>query len=252
MRLSPRFVSALLAPILVATQLPAQTSAVSEAPSAQDLQLRVTEAASSARAPKGLVLSVTAANGSPVADAAVVVRLPDTEPTGTFRDGTHAMVLYTDQSGHVNVTGIQWSPGTGVVAIRATATKGTSHAGILIQEELTPASSKLAPAQLAPAPGTLPDAVVPLPKPPPLTAADAGAIARPLQSQAEPSVSVTSAAPGESRHSSKTKWIILAAIAAAAGGAGVAMMGKKSGSSAVAAPGLSIGAGTVSVGQPPH
>ena len=151
-----------------------------------------------------------------------------------------------------------------MVALRVTATKGTAHAGILIQQMLPAVSS---PGALAlPVPQTLtfalPPTTTPLPLAPPIeteplaktitpgqpATATASPVARPSIQNPEPAVSVTSASPGESKHSSKTKWIILAAVAAGAAGAGIAMMGKKSSTPAPTGSGLSIGPPTVSVG----
>jgi hypothetical protein len=212
-------------------------------------------------------MEVTDSRGAAVADAAIVLRLPDTDPTGSFADASHAAIAYTDQAGRATLAGIQWASTPGIVAIRATASKGTAHAGILIQETLIPATLGVPthPVQAAP-PDALPPNVssLPLPSPPhvgvepvsktiapgqPPAAAPSLAQSRPPVT-AEPSVSVTSGAQGERKHSSKTKWIILAAIAAAAGGAGVAMSGKKSSSSSSTAPGISIGPPSVSVGHP--
>ena len=68
--------------------------------------------------------------------------------------------------------------------------------------------------------------------------------------QADRSVSVTSASPGEAPHKSHAKWFIIAAIAAGAG-VGVAMAGKGGkGSPSSPVPSLSIGTPSISVGQP--
>ncbi len=277
MKLLYRCVSIFLASILTLAPLPGQTQETPASPANaagfESLQVRLIDsgngtALAGSKTSRSFVVEVTDSKGSAVADAAVVLRLPDTDPTGTFADGSHAVIIYTDQTGRASINGIQWASTPGIVAIRATATRGTAHAGILIQETLTPVSSAPSaslPAQAAPA-EALPPAVSDLPQPAPPHVeiehlsktiapgqpASAAPSLSPLHPQvaSEPSVSVTSAAPGESKHSSKTKWIILAAIAAAAGGAGVAMMGKKSSSSTSTAPGISIGPPTVSVGHP--
>jgi hypothetical protein len=275
MRLIPRFVSLLLTPILIVGPLSAQTPTVSPAlPSnavrSEALQLRLVEGESTAvpagsRAVTGFLLEVVDSNGTAVADAALVFRLPDADPTGTFADGSHAAVAYTDTTGRANIAGIQWSATPGVVAIRVTASRGTAHAGILIQQTLAPVSmgavapgvSQMAANALSPA-----AALVSLPVPPPFDAQALAKLSPPTQSvtvtprlhastevqNPEPAVSVTSASPGESKHSNKTKWIILLAAVAAGAGVGVAMMGKKSTASAATVPGISIGPPTVSVG----
>jgi hypothetical protein len=217
------------------------------------------------RAVQEFLIEVTGSNGAAVPDAAVTFRLPDAEPTGRFADGTHAAVAYTDQTGRARIDGIRWNAAPGTVAIRVTATKGTAHAGILIQQTLAPIGMAALPDPVSQTPTSVaPPTTTPLPLAPPIdTQLLAKAIppgqlataappidARPRLQNPEPAVSVTSASPGESKHSSKTKWIILAAVAAAGAGAGVAMMGKKSSASNPTAPGISIGPPSVSVGHP--
>ncbi|MGI9072075.1 MAG: hypothetical protein ACR2JB_12375 [Bryobacteraceae bacterium] len=276
MTLTSRVISLLLTPLLILGPLPAQTSAIpptsaTDTASSQALRLRIveggnTEVPAGSRAVQEFLVEVTGSNGAAVPDAAVTFRLPDAEPTGRFADGTHAAVAYTGLTGRAKIDGIRWNAAPGTVPIRVTATKGTAHAGILIQQTLAPVgmAAFAHPVSQTPAFSVLPPTATPLPLAPPfdtqllakaippeqLATAAPPPDARPAQQNPEPAVSVTSASPGESKHSSKTKWIILAAVAAAAGGAGVAMMGKKSSASNPTALGISIGPPTVSVGHP--
>ncbi|MFL6351540.1 MAG: hypothetical protein ACJ74Z_06790 [Bryobacteraceae bacterium] len=282
MTLIPRFISLLLTTTLILAPLAAQTSvAPLEAPTAatpsQVLQLRIVEGESSEvraglQATQAFVIEVTGPNGAAVPDAAVAVRLPDIDPTGRFADGTHAAVAYTDQSGRARLNRIRWDAAPGTVAIRVTATRGTAHAGILIQQTLTPVTTVAVADAVpethtsAPQPPATPLPVAPAferqplasdrePLPEVFAPGQPASPIPPRPAQAplqdpEPAVSVTSASPGESKRSSKTKWIILAAVAAAAGGAGIAMMGKKSSPSNPTGSGMSIGPPTVSVGHP--
>lgn len=249
MRLISRFVSLLLTPLLLVHGLPAQApggSASVAQDAAQDLQIRVvaSDASGTAR-----LIEVTNANGVGIADVAVVFRLPDSGPTGTFSDGTHAAVAYTDQGGRAAIPSIQWDSTAGKSSIRVSATKGTAHAGILVDQNRSGGSA---------GPELIPG-IVPLPTPPPAPVQQPGSIARvsgiPEQAPTpEPKVSITSATPQSEAHSGKTKWIVIAAIAVGAGvGVAMAMKGKSS-SSTTAATGLSIGApsGGGSVGAPPH
>lgn len=275
-RTSP-ILSAILTPLLVICPVWAQTPlslANSPLDSAmnQPIQLHMIEsdgpqAQVSSRGAKGITVQVTDSTGAGVPDAAVVFRLPDSGPTGIFTDGTHSAVAYTDGSGSAHVTGIQWNGTPGPLAIRVTATKGTSHAGILIEQTLS-SSMELAAATATPvAPvSALPSAPLPAPSTMPTpgairsTTTGASASAQDIkpasntsiaQVNSEPSVSVTSASPGTSAHSSKKKWLIIAAIAAGAGvGAAMAMKGKSSGASSTPASTLSIGSPTVSIGHP--
>ena len=290
MRRISRFVSLILAPILVIGPISAQTPVTGATPSSndappEDLQLRLIESDGAeipvnSHSTKGFLIQVTDSRGTAVPDAVVTMRLPDAAPSGKFADGTHAAVAYTDQTGRAKISGILWASTPGLVAIRATATKGTAHSGILIQLTLTssqvaavpppspqvtpeapppvelhadappivPASPPVEPkvevtalGQLAKAPDLRSTAISPKPAAAPLT---------PAQNE-QPAVSVVNAPGAEKAHSSKTKWIILAAVAAAAGGAGVAMMGKKSSSGASnTGPGISIGSPGISVGGP--
>lgn len=267
MKLFSQSLSIILASLLAAGQLPAQGSA--------SLQLHLLESdgssavAGSATA-KGFTVQVADEAGNGVADAAVVFRLPEAASTGTFADGTHAAVAYTDQSGRAHVSGIQWGSTAGTVGIKITATKGTAHAGILVEEMLTagitPVAVVAAPVPVVAAPISVPTAKTeerpepPAPKPNvsvrqpgTLDASDGLPAPKAAASAGAPSVSVTNDLKGQKIHSgsSKTKWIILAAVIAAGAGAGIAMAGKsKSGSSSSSSSGVTIGGPTVSVGTP--
>ena len=270
------FVSLVLTPILAISPVCGQTPLsptpqVSEAAAPQILQLHLVEGDNSfaqvgSRTVKGFTIQLTDAAGAPVVDAAITFRLPDSSPTGAFADGRHSAVVYTDTAGRANIAGIKWGETPGLVAIRVTATKGTSHAGMLIDQTLTsgtasaasgpalPASSTTLPVQPAvvaptqPVPAqTVDKTIAPASQDAPVARTSATPDAAP---QPERSVSVTSASPGEAPHKSHAKWFIIAAIAAGAG-AGVAIAGKGSKSSpSSSVPSLSIGAPSISVGQP--
>ena len=298
MRFSPRFLSLVLTPTLIFGPVSAQTSVVSPSASTAAipgaLQLKVEGDAADvpvgSRSAKGFVIEVNDANGSPAADAAITLRLPDSGPTGTFPDGSHAAVAYTDSIGHATVSGIQWGSNPGVVSIRVTANKGTAHAGTLIQQTLIAgneavlARPSVQPKAVLPEPFALPVPAdlsvappvqaypafqqLPSPPPPPADAlsranvvaprlADPGqpaqasaSLTAPSRLASEPSVSVSNSPNAGKSHSSKTKWVILAAVIAAGAGAGVAMMGKKSSSGTNSSGGVSIGPPVISVGHP--
>ncbi len=252
MRLIFRYLFLLFAAGLMAFPLSAQIP-----PAAPDLQLRLVGANNAQTAGgKGFTIEVTDVTGAGIPDAAIVFRLPDSVPTGTFPDGTHASVSYTDRTGRANIPNIQWSSTPGVVAIRVTATKGTAHAGILVEQTLTATAASSAPALepgvLATAEVGSPAFVVPLPQPPgpPAKLWDTQPIANPNPQapSAPPAVTVTGGSPNISTHSAK-KWIIIAAIAVGAG-VGVAMaMGHSKSSSNQTASTTSIGQPSLSVGQ---
>ncbi|MDQ2775084.1 MAG: hypothetical protein M3Y57_09235 [Acidobacteriota bacterium] len=261
-------VSLLLASLLIAGQLPAQSSA--------NLQIHLLDsdgpsAAAGSATSKGFTVQVADDSGNGVADAAVVFRLPETSASGIFADGTHAAVAYTDQNGRAHVSGIQWASAAGVVGIKVTATKGTAHAGILVEETLTGTVIPVVKTGLTvSAPVAEPAAVEPVkesakepmkePTPKPgisvrqpgtLDASGRLPLLKPTAPATSPGVSVTNGPNSEKIHSgSKTKWFILAAVIAAGAGAGIAMAGKSKSSSSTASTGVSIGGPSVSVGAP--
>ncbi|MBV9083307.1 MAG: hypothetical protein JOZ62_11560 [Acidobacteriaceae bacterium] len=278
MKLFVQSISVLLTGLLATGPISAQSAA------AQALQLRIIESDGTAmgaasQTAKGFTVQVTDNSGAGVPDAAVVFHLPDSGPTGSFSDGSHAAVSYTDETGTAHISGIRWGQIPGAVAIRVTATKGAAHAGMLLEQNLTssavPAAAsesaqKTEPAATAPAalpksePATTTDsaAVQPAAAPKPRTAIEPGipaarseriATAAAPSATLGPSVSIVNGPTGEKirSSSSKTKWIILAAIAAGAG-AGVAMMGKGKSSSSASSSSTSptIGTPSISIGQP--
>jgi hypothetical protein len=279
MRFSFQPLSVVLASILAVGPVSAQSPVSSFTAAGTNLQIHVVESDGAQVAPnshsvKGFVVDITDAAGAPVPDAAVVVRLPETGATGTFADGTHAAVSYTDQAGRAHISSIQWSSVSGSIPIKVTATKGSIHAGILIEQTLAaalaPKPAEQVVHQPAPAPPpisqdslsasseTKPEPALASPAPK-VTVQQPGAVGHPshaLSSSAAtsvaPMVSVTNGPTHQKVHSGggKAKWIILAAVAVGAG-AGVAMAGKgKSGSSSSPTPSISIGQPTISVGHP--
>ncbi len=233
---------------LIASALFAQTSILT------DLQIQLL---GNSRFEKGFTVEVTDATGAAVPDAAIVFRLPDSNPTGTFPDRTHASVAYTDRTGHATIPNIQWNPTPGLVAIRVSATKGIAHASILVEQTLTaiapgPSAPVLEPGVLATAESPASPLIVPLQQSPDAPAkfrdTQPSASPNPQAPSAPPAVTVTGGSPDISTHSAK-KWIIIVAIAAGAG-VGIAMaMGGKKGNSTTPASTLSIGTPSVSVGQ---
>jgi hypothetical protein len=267
--------------VLAAAPVPGQTPrvldgapALAPPPEAGLAQLHVVEndgaeTAAGSQSIKGITVEVSDASGGAVADAAVTVRLPDSGATGTFADGTHSTVAYTDIKGRAEITGIQWSSVAGSVPMRITATQGTSHAGVLLEKMLTqpvaaapPASEAVQSADvpevkemlanMPPAPSSPFD--MPVAKsgasgvtPQPGTPAHAALPNSTAQTQ-PPSVSVTTTgATGYHPHHGKGKWIIAAVVAAGAGGAMMAMHGKASAPAATVAP-LTIGTPSISIG----
>lgn len=267
------FTTLVLIPILVTAPLSAQQPPPAPTPEASvvnALQLRLVgdedNLAPTGSLAKGLVIAVTDGNGVPVPDAAIAFRLPDDGATGTFADGTHAAIAYTDQTGRARINDIHWGSTPGVVEMRVTVSKGVAHAGILLEETLTSSSSQPTRAQ------ALSNDAVParIPTPPPAVPAGTSSSSAPAQptitvqsaaapemtspnhltssSSDEPRITIASD-PAQKKHGGKGKWILLALVAAGAG-AGVAMAGHgKSKSSGSSAPGLSVGQPSISVGS---
>ena len=265
----PRITSFFLTPLLVVGPLFAQMPGSLQAPGnpgSNSLQLRVLEGDGATIAPgshsnKGLSVQVIDGNGTPVSDAAVVFRLPDTAVTGTFADGSHSAVAYTDATGNAHVSGIQWSSTPGPLTIRVTATRGTAHAGTLMEENLaaenlsaenranTPAvavrTESLAKEIAPPAPSAPKVQILNDIEPSNRTPRTFIPVIR--ESGTPPTISIVNDPRQKSNYggSSKKKWIIIAVAAAAGAGAFMAMH-EMGGSSA---PNLSIGAPTINIGH---
>lgn len=282
-----------LIPCLVISPIWAQSVPAASDPNSQasSLGLRVVEEPKTPGTPflppTRLTVQVQDENGRPVADAAVAFRLPDNALSGTFADGAHSAVAYTDASGVAHVDGIHWIASSGSVSVRITATKGNSHAGLLFEEKMSdsvvPTAAPAARAEVGsaippapvnapavPAPGIVATADQPkalaAPTPPEVAAitpaarpsvsisnfSKSGAAAsNSLPSSSEPSVSVSSSPGGYSNHSSLKKWLIWTAIAAAGAGAAFAFSGRSSSnsSSTTSSSTSTIGTPTINVGH---
>jgi hypothetical protein len=253
------FLSVVLVPLIAVLPIRAQ---LPPAPSGTEatLQLRMVESSANK-----FMVEVTDGAAVPAAGAAVAFRLPDSDPAGTFGDGSHAAVVYTDINGRAQVAGIQWNRASGVASVRITAARGAAHAGLIVEQPIAPnvvavpvANAVAQPAVAQPAvaqpavtqPGVLESPAAKIVQAEPLAIAHSGA-STPVAPAPPPSVSVTNtkASPGETVHSSK-KWLVVLLVAGAAGaGAAFAFKGKGA-SAAPAAPSLSIGNPSISIGHP--
>lgn len=138
------FLPVILIPSLIVSPIWAQTSpqfsSTAITSSAGTLELKVVNPdgskPSNLHANQALTVQVRDTNGAGVPDAAVAFRLPDTGLSGVFADGSHSAVAYTDTAGMAHVEGIRWSAVSGSVSIRITASKGNSHAGILLEQPM--------------------------------------------------------------------------------------------------------------------
>ena len=243
------FLSLVLIPLIAVLPIRAQ---LPPAPSNTEatLQLRMVESS-----PNKFAVEVVDGAAKPAAGAAVAFRLPDTDPSGTFADGSHAAVVYTDINGRAQIGGIQWNRSSGVASVRITAAKGAGHAGLIVEQPIAPnvvavPVAKAVPQPAVAQPGVLQPPPAKIVKAEPIAVAHSGA-STPVAPAPPPSVSVTNtkASPGETAHSSK-KWLVVLLVAGAAGaGAAFAFKGKGV-SAAPAAPSLSIGNPSISIGHP--
>lgn len=247
------FLSLVLIPLIAVLPIRAQLSSAPAGTEAT-LQLRIVESSANK-----FMVEVTEGASVPAAGAAVAFRLPDTDPAGTFADGSHGTVVYTDINGRAQVAGIRWNRSSGVANVRITAAKGAAHAGLIVEQPIAPNVVAVPVAKAVPQPAVAQPAVAQpgvlqspakIVKAEPIPVAHSGA-STPIAPAPPPSVSVTntSASPGETAHSSK-KWLVILLVAGAAGaGAAFAFKGKGA-SAAPAAPSLSIGNPSISIGHP--
>jgi len=220
---------------------------------------------------RGYAIQVTDSSGAPMAEAAVAMRLPDEGATGHFDGGLRAWVAYTDAAGLARFPVIQWEGSVGLAELRVTAAKGSSHAGLVIHEQVgteKSASVLIPPVPEAKAPKLAlppaPEISVETPQPAPALAdtlpmptsrsgaslplkPDLGSTAQTRASTPEPTVSITSSGTGAgSQGSNRKKWIVIAAIGAAAGLGGLLAL---SGHGGVTSKGASTG---VTFGTPTY
>jgi hypothetical protein len=199
---------------------------------------------------KGYAIQVTDSSGAPMADAAVAMRLPEEGATGHFDGGLRAWVSYTDTAGLARFPVIQWEGSVGLAELRVTAAKGSAHTGLIIQEQI--GTEKLASVLIPQAPEAkapkialppAPEISVETPQPAPALAdtlpmptsksgaavplkPDLASTAQTHASTPEPTVSITNSGTGAgTQGSSRKKWLVIAAIGAAAGLGGFLALG---------------------------
>lgn len=205
MKLFSRSVAVVLTPLLVVMPLWSQTAvptgiAPATEASVQTLQLRLLDndnpkATVNSQSAKGFTLQVVDPLGAPVSDAAIAVRLPDSGPTGAFADGSRSAVVYTDKEGRAQVGVIRWAATPGLVALRVTATKGDSHAGMLIEETLTAAAPVVPATAVAAALAPVTPAVVSPEVAARTVVTPVAAVSKPTVSVAQPVIPAPAPAP---------------------------------------------------------
>jgi hypothetical protein len=286
MRIFLRPLSILLSGLLaVGTCLEAQNAAPADISDVQELHIRIVEGTDAAQTPaQPITVAVTDGHGSPVSNATVLFRLPSDSPAGLFSDGSRVAVVYTDMEGRAAVKNIQWAASSGTAVVRVTASKGTAHAGLLIEQVLSksktsaalpraespaeqPAAAPAKPAGetakvVHPAPVGQPAAAGQPAQTPiaraskPIRISSDGTTLPSTSGSEEPTVQITTNRPvqltGASGKSKKWLWIGIGGAAAA--GMAFAFVGKGgAGSKSPGTPGappLSIGTPSVSIGHP--
>ena len=285
-------ISVVLVPLLVASPVWAQAPASKPlvpgrvAPKTTgQLQLRLVDSDGSrvvanTRTAKGIAVQVTDADGAPVSDAAVAFRFSESGASASFADGSHSAVAYTDAGGNAHIANFQWNGIAGTAALRITANKANSHAGLLIEQNLV--SGSPVPGVVAPpvsVPSSVPsneaeaaipetDAVATTPASiattlaahpsvpaPTIPSEYIGNPYHPARLGLAPAISIsnTGGRDEEYHSSSRKKWIILGIAAGAGIGIAFALMNAKSATSATgaaASSGVSVGTPTISIGHP--
>jgi hypothetical protein len=278
-----RFLAVLLAALTAVNPVWAQAKASyqqSEAGPQPTLRVRVVDdpglTLPNSTSLKGYAIQVTDSSGAPIADAAVALRLPEEGATGHFGEGLRAWVAYTDPAGLARFPIIQWEGSVGLAELRLTAAKGATHAGLLVQQQVgseklrslvlpATATAKAPPVALPPAP----EIAIETPQPSPALAdtlpmptSNSGAtipkesehtltpdLSSTVQTHAsapEPTVSITSSGSGAG-HGGRKKWLIIAAVGAAAGVGAVLALKGHAGGATTSSSGVSIGTPTISV-----
>lgn len=278
-----RFLALLLTALTTVNPVWTQTNAIrpsADADRQPALRVRIVDdpgpALPNSTAIKGYAVQITDSSGAPIADAAVALRLPEEGATGHFGSGLRAWVAYTDPAGVARFPVIQWEGSVGAAELRVTAAKGSVHAGLLVQQRVgaqlagipPPIMAKVqeAKVQKAPPPPPAPEIAMEAPQPDAALAdtlpmpvvksgaampKDGGHTQKPesvatVQTQ-EPAVSITNSGTGAGQGGSRKKWLIIAAIGAAAGiGVLLAVHGHGSSGKATST-GVTIGSPTITV-----
>jgi hypothetical protein len=192
------------------------------------LQIHVLEGengvfAASGRAVRPVTVRVTSETGAPVAGVAVSFRLPEDGVTGTFQNGLRTDMVLSGPDGRAVAPNIAWGPLAGQARIRVTAALEQARAGVLVPVYVSAAGGE--------------NTVV-------AGAAAGGGGGRPVWVEQQPN----QPQPQLRRTGSRTRWIL--ALAGGLGaGAAFALVKKPGASAAAAAPPLSVGQPSISIGR---
>ena len=222
------------------------------------LQIKVLEGEGAAH-PAGahisrpLTVQVTDDTGQPVAGAAVSFQLPPEGPSGLFSNGLRTDLAITDSAGRASIHSIQLNRTGGQFRIRITVVKEQARAGIISFQYISEkGSTPVAPAATAAPqePSAERSAEPPAAEPPAPDHPPEPPAARPSATvERSPGITPTTAKMGPRIGK---KWIVLAVVVAVAAGAAAFAVSRGSGSksSTVSSSVVSVGAPTITIGNP--
>jgi len=211
-----------------------------------------------ARIAHPLTVEVTDETGRPVAGAAVSFQLPPEGPSGLFSNGLRTDLVLTDAAGHASLHSVQLNRTSGQFRIRITAVKEQARAGAVSTQYIAETRNALPAASSKPAPAAPPQ---PAAQTSVQTSAQTSAQTLAQSRQTTKSGEITPTAPAQTTaksgeitpttskmgSGSHKKWIVLAAIAAAAG---VAFLGVSRASSSGSGSKSTVPCSTVCIGTP--
>jgi hypothetical protein len=279
-KLRMRSLSLLLSPLIATNPVSAQKEAIGSTQSSPHTTLHVTIldlpsiGLASSNSINGYAIKVTDSSAYPTASAAAALRFSDGGFTDDFLADLKAWGVFTGATGIARFPAFQWE--STLVELRVMATKGSPHAGVVLRQTVgqkqprTVSSSALTQStvvtlQLPPAPefplempqpdgitAELADAVPMIVRNWMATPSDNGQIVpgTPATAQTHASASEpenTTSRTGSSLHGARKKFLLIAAIGAAAGVGAMVMLLAHGGGGTSNPSGVTIGAPTISV-----
>lgn len=202
-----------------------------------------------ARIVRPLTVEVTDETGKPVAGAAVSFQLPPEGPGGLFSNGLRTDLVLTDASGRASIHSVHLNRTSGQFRIRITAVKEQARAGA-VSTQFIGENRDAEPASAAKAG---PAATPQTPDRGKAASSDITPTAAPQTTAKSGEITPTTGSMASGGH---RKWIVLAAVIAAAAGAAFAGVtratsgSKSTGSGTVSSTMVSIGTPTVTIGNP--
>ncbi len=222
------------------------------------LQIKIVEGEGAVHPPgarlnRPLTVEVRDDAGKPVAGAAVSFQLPANGPGGLFGNGLRTDLILTDNAGKASVHTMQLNRMGGQFRIRITAVKEAARAGAICTQYIGEGKPAKAAAAVSVAVASPPAA--PPPSPEPAAEITPTSPSNPAAESGDITPTNARMAPGNHK-----KWIVLAAIAAGAGGVLAGVSRSKSSSttgststttiSSSCSGSVCIGTPTITIGHP--